>query len=399
MQEYPRIVMTKTKTKTKTLRRAFTGPLAFVICPLSFSVSIMTGSVLAATIQPRIISIATSRIGALTGPQAFTDQRKVDVCGTDLGIMTELNGRIYFAFGDTFGYEGDICRGVGGPNWRSNSFASTADRDPENGVRLTDWLHGPDGRAIAMVQGAHQPPFVSGTSEQTKIPTSMVNVDGTIYLHYMSVRGFAPKGGVWECNDSKWIYSSDLGKTWHECALPFGGQESNFNMLALSAAVTPDNPDGKYVYALGTPCGRFGAAKLGRVPRDRILDREAWEYLSAPATGGREPSWAKISNSAAEVIAAPIGEASLLWNPAMQRWMYTYLNESTASLELREADHLWGSWTTPHTLATARDYPQLYGAFMTPSFLRDNGRTLFFVMSQYGPYNTFIMKAELTLAP
>jgi hypothetical protein len=46
-----------------------------------------------------------------------------------------------------------------------------------------------------------------------------------------------------------------------------------------------------------------------------------------------------------------------------------------------------------------RDYPQLYGAFMTPSFLRDNGRTLFFVMSQYGPCNTFIMRAQLTYAP
>jgi hypothetical protein len=33
---------------------------------------------------------------------------------------------------------------------------------------------------------------------------------------------------------------------------------------------------------------------------------------------------------------------------------------------------------------------------MTPSFLRDGGHSLYFVMSQFGPYNTFIMKAELT---
>jgi D-arabinan endo alpha-(1,5)-arabinofuranosidase len=76
-----------------------------------------------------------------------------------------------------------------------------------------------------------------------------------------------------------------------------------------------------------------------------------------------------------------------------------YLNENTACLELREADHLWGPWTAPHVLATARDYPQLYGAFMTPSFLRDNGRTLLFVMSQFGPYNTFLMKVRLTYTP
>jgi hypothetical protein len=387
--------MAKSKISSFVLNRS----LSFVVCHLSFGASIVTHSVLAAPIQPRIWSIATSKICALTGPQALIDQKSVDVCGTDLGTMTELNGRIYFAFGDTFGYDGDICRGVGGPNWRSNCFASTADRDPGNGVRLTDWLRDPGGHAIAIVQGAHQLPFANGTSEQTKIPTAMVSIDGTIYLHYMSVRGFAPKGGVWECNYSRWAYSSDLGKTWHECAMPFGGQTSNVNMLALTAAVTPDNPDAKYVYALGTPCGRFGAAKLGRALADRILDVEAWEYLGAANPGETGPSWTKDFNSAAEVVAAPVGEASVLWNSAIRRWMYTYLNEHTASLELREADHLWGPWTAPHTLATAKDYPQLYGAFTTPSFLRDDGRSLFFVMSQYGPYNTFIMKAELTLAP
>jgi hypothetical protein len=359
----------------------------------------MTHPVVAAPIQPRIISITTSKIGALTGPQALTDQKGVDICGTDLGIMTELNDRIYFAFGDTFGYEGNTCRGVGGPNWRSNAFAAATDHNPENGVKLIDWLHGSDGRAIAIVQGAHEPPFAGETSEQTKIPTGMVTVDGAIYLHCMSVRGFAPRGGVWECNYSKWIYSGDLGKTWHECAIPFGGQSSNLNMLALTAAAAPDNPDGKYVYALGTPCGRFGAAKIGRVAKERILDTRAWEYLAAPTTAETEPNWTKESGSAVDVVPAPVGEASVLWNPTIGRWMYTYLNENTAALELREAEHLWGPWTAPHTLATAKDYPQLYGAFMTPSFLRDNGRSLFFVMSQYGPYNTFIMKAQLTYEP
>jgi hypothetical protein len=373
------------------------GSFLFVISHLSLLVSLMLGSAAAGEIQPRIASIVTSKVCALTGPQALTDQKAVDVCGTDLGIMTELNGRIYFAFGDTFGYEGDSCRGVGGPNWRSNVFGSTADQDPANGVRLTDWLHDATGRAIAIVQGAHQPPFAAADSEQSKIPTGMVTVGATIYLHYMSVHGFAPKGGVWECNYSTWVYSDDLGKAWHECAVPFGGQASNFNMLALTAAVAPDNPNSEYVYALGTPCGRFGAARLGRVPKHRILEFGAWQYLAgSDGAGGK---WTRNFQEAIDVLPAPIGEASVLWNPTIQRWMYTYLNENTASLELREGEHLWGPWTTPHALASTRDYPQLYGAFMTPSFLRDNGRVLYFVMSQFGPYNTFIMKAECGLWP
>jgi Domain of unknown function (DUF4185) len=387
--------MTNPKISSSALSRS----LSFVLCHLSLVICTVSHSTFAAPIQPRIISIITSKVCALTGPQALVDQKSLDVCGTDLGIMTELNDRIYFAFGDTFGYEGDICRGVGGPNWRSNSFASTADHNPENRFRLTDWLRGSDGHAVAIVQGAHQPAFASETSEQTKIPTSVVSIDSTIYLHYMSVRGFAAKGGVWECNSSNWLYSDDLGKTWHQCATPFGDQSSNFNMLALTAAVAPDNPDGKYVYALGTPCGRFGAAKLGRVSKERILDGQAWEYLAPSKATETEPNWTKECSRGIEVVPAPVGEASVLWNPAMRRWMYSYLNENTACLELREADHLWGPWTAPHVLATARDYPQLYGAFMTPSFLRNNGRSLFFVMSQFGPYNTFIMKAQLTYGP
>jgi hypothetical protein len=372
--------------------------LPFVIGHFLSVICLVNHSTLAEPIEPRITSVITSKVCALTGPQALIDQKSLDVCATDLGTMTELNGRVFFGFGDTFGYEGDICRGISGPNWRSNCFASTADHSPENGIRLIDWLHGADGRAIAIVEGEHQPPFASETSEQTKIPTSMVSVDSTIYLHYMSVRGFAAKGGVWECNYSNWIYSSDLGKTWHKCAIPFGDQGSNFNMLALTAAVVPDNPDGKYVYAMGTPCGRFGAAKLGRVPKDRILDGQAWEYLAA-FDAGTEPNWTKEPSRAVEVVPGPVGEASVLWNPAMRRWMYSYLNENTACLELREADHLWGPWTEPHVLATARDYPQVYGAFMTPSFLRDDGRILFFVMSQFGPCNPFLMKAQLTYIP
>ena len=95
---------------------------------------------------------------------------------------------------------------------------------------------------------------------------------------------------------------------------------------------------------------------------------------------------------------SPNGElASILWNPFIRRWMYTYLNEQTASIELREAEQLWGQWSVPNVVTTAHDYPQLYGAFMTPSFLEDDGRTFYFIMSMYGPYNTFLMKATLVL--
>jgi Domain of unknown function (DUF4185) len=111
-----------------------------------------------------------------------------------------------------------------------------------------------------------------------------------------------------------WLYSGDLGQTWHERQVPFGSRSSNFNMLALTIAAVPDNPDGKYVYALGTPCGRFGAAKLGRVLKDHVLEVGAWEYFTR-VNGDSEgaPNWEKNCDNAAEVVPAPVGEASVLW--------------------------------------------------------------------------------------
>jgi hypothetical protein len=340
-------------------------------------------------VQPKIKEIQVEKVGALTGPEAPVPTKPLDICGTDLGTMTEIGNRIFFAFGDTFGYDGDNCHGVGGPNWRSNSFASTTDRDPANGIELSDWLRGPDGKAIAVVEGAHQPAFTGEDGEQTKIPTAMVSAGNRLYLHYMSVHGFGAKGGVWDCNYSKFVYSDDLGKTWRQSDFNLGDRDSNFNMLALTNEQGRGNEGGNFIYALGTPCGRFGGVKLARVGKDDILNMGAWEYFS----GDRH--WASSPGEATEIIPPPVGEGSILWNPGFQRWMYTYLNEKTASIELREADYPWGPWSEPHMVANARQYPQLYGAFMTPAFLKDNGRTLYFIMSMYGPYNTFVMKADL----
>jgi hypothetical protein len=329
--------------------------------------------------EPMIRSAETTQVAALTGPEAPADMRSPDICGTDIGTMAELNGRIYFAFGDTFGYRGEDCPKFG-PNWRSNVLASTSDLDPSDGVILDWWLAGRGGRAVAMTEGAHQPAF---TGEQTRIPTAMVAIDERLYLHYMSVHGFAAQGGVWECNFSRFLYSDDSGSNWHEADEEFAAADANFNMMALAQ-------DGEYVYAVGTPCGRFGGARAARVASEDLLDTSAWEYFNGSG-------WSRDREEAVEVVPAPVGEGSLVWNPGLERWLYSYLNEHTASLELREAMNPWGPWSESITLASASHYPQLYGAYMTPSFISEDGRTVYFVMSRFGPYNTYIMKAKLQL--
>lgn len=366
--------------KKTTARRAMRRVLLTLLC---------AGAAWTAQAQGTIERIEVERVAALTGPEAPSDMATPDVCGTDIGTMAEMNGRIYIAFGDTFGFSGSRCPpGPGGPNWRSNVLAITTDRDPSDGITIDRWITGPDGRASAVTEGAHRAAFTGERGEQTRIPTAMLAVGGRLYLHYMSVHGFAPKGGEWVCNYSRFIYSDDEGRTWREADQDFGERGGAFNMLALTRASGGGNERGRYVYALGTPCGRFGGVRVARVHPEALLDPEAWEHFTGDA-------WSPDRKDGREVIPSPVGEGSLLWNPHRERWLYTYLDEEVASLQLREAAVPWGPWSEPHTLATADEFPALYGAYMTPSFLGDSGNTLYFIMSQFGPYNTFVLEAEL----
>ena len=121
-----------------------------------------------------------------------------------------------------------------------------------------------------------------------------------------------------------------------------------------------------------------------------MLDNAAWEYFD-----GR--GWVADRAQAAEVIKPGVGEGSLAWNAGLGQWMYATLNELNEKLELRLADRPEGPWSEPITLVElAKGYPQAYGAFMTPSWISSDGLSFYFVMSQFGPYNTYIMHAILT---
>lgn len=326
-----------------------------------------------------------TRIGALTGPDAPVDMKAPDVCGADLGTMAEIDGMVAFAFGDTFGWEEDSCVPFG-PNWRSNVLAFTTDTDPSDGIAIERWYGKRGGKAIAVAEGGHAPPF---TREQSRIPTALLEAGGKLYLHTMSVHGFASMGGVWLCNGSRFYVSADKGATWTIAPEDFGDFRSSFNMLALSAAPGAGNDDGRYAYAIGTPCGRFAGARAARVPVDSVLDNAAWEYFDGSG-------WTSDRAAAAEVVKPGVGEGALAWNSGLRQWMFTTLNELSQTIELRLADQPQGPWSDPIALVTTGAYPQAYGAFLTESWISPDGLSFYFVMSQFGPYNTYVMRAVLT---
>ena len=93
---------------------------------------------------------------------------------------------------------------------------------------------------------------------------------------------------------------------------------------------------------------------------------------------------------------APVGELSVVWNDYLDRWIMTYLDEPQHGIVIRDAPALTGPWSDTQVVVSSVDYPSLYGSYLHP--LASSGETIYFNMSQWGPYNVLLMRARLVRA-
>lgn len=331
-----------------------------------------------------------TQIAKLTGPGAINDTASVGVAGTDLGSMTTIGDKTFFLFGDTFGDRDPDSYGGQGGFWRSNVSAYSTDDDPSDGITFDGWAPSDDiGLAVAMVEGKHEP---DDTGEVTKIPTYGFSVDGALYIFYMSVRHWGD-AGVWDANYSSLAKSADEGRTWSELTPRWPGG-SNFIQVATAHV---EDGGTEFVYFWAIPAGRFGGVQLMRVPattRD-VEDQSAYAYFVGTSPDGA-PRWSSDMDAAATVVDGTVGELSVMWSTYLDRWVMTYSDAGNAYI--REGITPWGPWGEPIELAAASEYPGLYAPFMNPRYVADGGRTIYFAMSLWGPYNVFWYSVHLDKA-
>jgi hypothetical protein len=350
--------------------------------------AVLVATITAGSASPAVADTAPQgqarRVAVLTGAGSVnaTDTR-YDIKGTDLWIMwSEERGRILVAFGDTFG-AGWTGTGnsapPGGPaviDWRSNTLASSRSHHPAQGMAL-EFVTDRPGHARELLASLKQ----DGV-EISKIPTGGIHVDGRDYLAYMSVRHFG-QPGHWITNYSGIAYSDDNGRNWTEAPNALrpntAGVDDHFQMIDFARR------DG-YVYAFGTPNGRFGDAYLARVPPQRLLDQAAYQYWTGT-------TWQAGSSAiATPIVTGPVGELSVRYDPILHSWEMMTLDESRAAIVVRLSPQPTGPWSAPIPVATARQYPTLYGGFLHPD---SKGADLYFTMSQYDRYNVSLMHATL----
>jgi D-arabinan endo alpha-(1,5)-arabinofuranosidase len=326
-----------------------------------------------------------SIVSRLTGASSLNQTNLVGIGGTDLGHMVNHQGKTYFLFGDTF--SGDTPA-IGG-DWRHNAMAWSTDTQPANGILFDDWLRtGATAREV----------IHSGISGSiTEIPTGAVSIGDRIYAWYMAVNFWGPPG-QWTINHAglaNWSVGDQQFTVVPGFRFP---SNSNFAMVAANFRPPAEGGNDNHLYVWGTPPGRFGGVKLARVLPDQVANMSAYEYFDSLADG--QPVWTTSEFGGASIVPAPVGEMSVMYNQAAGQWTMMYFNEVQAAIELRQAPHPWGPWSSPFTVTTSVQTPGgMYAPYMNPLYVENDGQTIYFTMSLFAPYDVYLAKATLRIVP
>jgi len=328
-----------------------------------------------------------TQVAQLTGYDSINKTNQYEVYGTDLGSMFNSGDKTYLVFGDTFGYRAPGLTGGGGSDWRSNTLAITTDNDASDGLTF-DTMISDYGKHAKEVLPSAKVDF----DEMTKIPTHGIAVDNNLYLYYMSVNHWGAPGN-WDANYSGMTKSVDQGEHWTILEDIRWPGDSNF--IQVSPYKVKVNEHLTEIYYWCIPAGRFGGVKLMKVDEKDIEDLNEYVYYSG-VNQDNEPLWSSDLDKAKLVVEddVGVGELSVIWNPYLERWIMTYLKEGTG-IVIREGLSPWGPWGDAITLVSNTEYPGLYGPYMNPKYMEDDGRTIYFTLSLWDPYNVFWMKASL----
>jgi hypothetical protein len=328
----------------------------------------------------KVARVTGATLSGETLPNPNQTHTNYKVYATDLGIMWDKGGgEIFTLFGDTYGQGwGGFGAGPGDADWRSNVLAVSKDTNLADGLTFTTMIQDMPGHAKELLTSKK-----IRFDEETVIPTAGVTVGSRHYIHYMSVNHWGDPG-KWYTNYSGIAYSDDNGQNWvkHPTARWMNNTTTWDSKFQMAAFVK----DGGYVYMYATPNGRFGSVYLARVPENGLLNLGDYRYWDGSG-------WSTDQTGAKPVSIGAAGELSVVYNTYFKRYIMAYLNEDRQSIVMRDAPTLTGPWSGEKVLAGAAEYPGLYSSFIHP--WTNNGTDLYFIMSQWGPYNSYLMKATL----
>lgn len=169
---------------------------------------------------------------------------------------------------------------------------------------------------------------------------------------------------------------------------------------------------GPYVYAISND-GNWESGdhvRLARVPRERVLDRAAWEFYAGEANGRdiSPPVWSPDEAAATPILTDPghVGHPTMTWNPGLGRFLLAFGSDAVPhtndtpeavvkatwhrrrELCLYEGPTPWGPWGLVHYDPRWEEEHVAYLPQIPPKWLSADGREGWLVFSgDYGHYD------------
>jgi D-arabinan endo alpha-(1,5)-arabinofuranosidase len=328
----------------------------------------------------------------ITGP-GVTD--RWGVTATDLGVCAVApNGKLVSVFGDTFSGptagQGDWRAPVAligtGDTINQIRYESSGGADPDYARQLWPYIH--DG-----------PPW-SRSGISTVIPSDVLVIGKTMYLHAIVNRGFGNViwTGVWT--------SSDNGVRWHQM-----GSEARFPALLHDGHAQlwswDYNPDDGWVYVVSTGFQRDKGIILRRVrPGDvgRKTKYSGWGWANDQWAWGNEPTpitppgetWGELTLRRLDT------DAWILGGFLSSEYALGYRTIDSPTANLYEAEvqtPVVGTSWDAQDLANSR-VAQLYGGYVLPGSRLDAPGGVGLVVSQWNtatgwPYRAMQFRVTL----
>jgi hypothetical protein len=180
----------------------------------------------------------------------------------------------------------------------------------------------------------------------------IISVDGVLYMWVI------PGSDAANYGEARLARSADRGATWALADWAFTAEDRLVVPTFLQFGRDYAGARDAYVYGYSIrlqdgsalQAQKPGQVDLMRAPRDRIMDRAAYEFF-AGLDGDGAPRWTPDLGARAPVFEDPAGvgwSVSVSHNPGLRR--YLLATEHTASFQgnlgLFDAPEPWGPWTT-----------------------------------------------------
>jgi hypothetical protein len=306
--------------------------------------------------------------------------------GSDLWPVTwGADDNLYASWGDGVGFGAIDFDEQWGPDRTSLGF-SRIEGSPTNFKGINIW-GGKDTENPATFEGKS---------------AGILSVDGVLYA-WINTQNGSPA-------DFKLAWSSDLGASWQLSSWIFSSSGTFFPSTFLNFGRDYFGARDGFLYFYGGNWGHTRNVYMGRVPKDKINDRAAYEFLSGFDAKGK-PVWTSDISKRQPVFTDPnladefngALKASVIYNPGIGRYILTVPHGGVGKLGIFDAPEHWGPWTTVA-------YHENWGGFGTnvsgegllyvfpTKWISSDGKTMWCIFSGRGEFDSFnLIRATLAV--